>query len=140
MKKLIVAASLCILGSSLAANLHPASADVRVNAGVYSSRGDIDLESQPNVVLVPRTHVYYEDYGPYDVYRYHHTWYVNQGGTWYRASSYHGPFTEVRYERVPQQVVMVPMDYRRHWNSNSNDNNNNGRWNMESSHRRHHRD
>jgi len=115
MKKFIVVASLCILGSSMMAVAHPASADVRVNANLSSGR--IYFDTEPNVVLVPGTQVYYGPYGSSEVFRYRNRWYVNRGDTWYRASSYRGPFYEVSYDRVPRQVVAVPYDYRMQYRS-----------------------
>lgn len=115
MKKVIVVAALCILGSSMLAGAHPASADVRINANV--STGHFYLDSQPNVVLVPGTQVYYTPYGSDEVYQYRNRWFVNRDGMWYRASSYRGPFIEVPDDRVPRQVISVPVDYRQQFRS-----------------------
>jgi hypothetical protein len=138
MKRFIIVASLCILASSVMAVAHPASADIRVNANL--STGHVYFDTQPNVVLVPNTQVYYAPYGNYEVYRYHSHWYANRNGTWFRSSSYRGPYYQTDMDRVPQQVVSVPMDYRqqfndrhhsgwrrshREWDNDNNNNNNN---------------
>ncbi|HKA25253.1 MAG TPA: hypothetical protein VKF80_09745 [Candidatus Eisenbacteria bacterium] len=119
MKKLIVLASLCLLGSTLAVGAQTANADVRVNASIGSGHTGIYFSNEPDVVVVPGTRVYYEDSGPYDVYRYGRMWYVMRNGTWYRASTYRGPFVMINYERVPHQVIVLPVEYRHH---------DNGRW------------
>jgi hypothetical protein len=143
MKRFLVLASLCILGSPMMAVAHPASADVRINANLSSGR--IYLDTEPNVVLVPGTQVYYSPYGSYEVFRYRNRWFVNQNGMWYRASSYRGPFIEVPDDRVPRQVMSVPVEYRQQYrnqnqgwynhhhryhrnngNNDYNNNNNNG--------------
>src|SRR5262245_34772470 len=115
MNTFIVVASLCILGSSMMA-AQPASADVRINANVSSGR-TVYFDTEPTVVLVPGTQVYYGPYGTSEVFRYHNRWYVSRGDTWYRASSYRGPFYQVDYDRVPRQVVAVPYDYRMQYRS-----------------------
>ena len=114
MKRFIIVASLCILASSLAV-AHPASAqELRVNANLGGSH--IYFDTQPNVVLVPNTQVYYAPYGNYEVYRYRNHWYANRNGTWFRSSNYRGPYYQTDMDRVPQPVVSVPMDYRQQFN------------------------
>src|SRR5262249_54273619 len=107
MKRFLVVASLCILASSVMAVAHPASAQIRVNANWDLCH--IFVDTEPNLTLVPGTQVYYAPYGSYEVYRYHNRWYANRGGMWYRAADYDGPYAEVDYDHVPQQVLAVPM-------------------------------
>ena len=115
MTKRILAVSLCVLGLSAAA-VAPSSADVRINASVSSGPARISFESEPDVVVVPGSSVYYYEAPEYDVFRYGRYWYVDRGGTWYRANSYRGPFTVVRVSSVPRSVIVVPASYHRHDN------------------------
>jgi hypothetical protein len=136
MRKLKLLATLGILATSLVvtAPAHAQDVHVRLNTG----GSHIYFGNEPNVVLVPGTRVYYSPYGDDDVYRYRNTWYVNRGGTWYRANSYNGTYYYVRPNRVPYQIMNVPSDwraqYRRdHGRDNDQDNNwNDHQW-------RHHR-
>jgi hypothetical protein len=116
MRKLLVVASLCILGSSIAAGVPKASAEVQINANVHTGHSTISFETEPDVVVVPGTRVYYYEAPSYDVFRYGSGWWVDRGGVWYRASSYRGPFLQVSYQRVPHQVIMMPAEYHRHDN------------------------
>jgi hypothetical protein len=88
------------------------SADVDVHISVPAPP-QIVFRAEPQVVLVPETRVYYvPEASAYDMYRYGSYWYVNNGGYWYRSHAYSGPFTVVAYERVPQQIFSVPVQYR----------------------------
>ena len=89
------------------------SADVNVHVGPRPAPVVV-FEREPDVVLVPRTHVYAVSGLDYDLYRFGAYWYMNDGGYWYRARSYRGPFTSIEYRYVPRSVVVVPAQYRRH--------------------------
>jgi hypothetical protein len=92
-----------------------AAVDVHVNIGTPPPPPTVYFEREPDVVLVPRTHVYYvPKVVDYDVYRVGPHWYVNRDGYWYRANSYRGPFTYVEHRAVPRSVFVVPVEYRHH--------------------------
>ena len=100
-----------------AATWTPASA--RVSADINVHIGDrpapvVVFDREPDVVLVPRSRVYYVDHDGYDLYRYGRYWYINDDGYWFRASSYRGPFLSIAVGRVPRSIVVVPARYRRH--------------------------
>jgi hypothetical protein len=116
MKKLLVVASLCILGASVAAGIPNASAEVQINANIHTGHSSISFEQEPDVVVVPGTRVYYYEAPSYDVYRYGSAWWVDRGGVWYRSASYRGPFVQVTFQRVPHQVIVIPAEYHRHDN------------------------
>lgn len=116
MRKFFVMASLCILGSLVVAGIPNASADVQINANIHSGHSSIYFETQPDVVIVPGTRVYYYEAPSYDVFRYDNAWWVDRAGVWYRARSYRGPFVQVSYQRVPHQVIVMPAEYHRHDN------------------------
>ena len=107
-----------VLGLSLllAATAH---ADTRVAADLNIHLGSrpapvVVFEREPDVVLVPGSRVYAVGGLDYDLFRYGQFWYMNDGGYWYRARNYRGPFGAVRYESVPRQIVMVPDRYHHH--------------------------
>jgi len=114
MKKRILIASLCVLGSYVLAGSH--SAEATVNATVTSGHTTIHFDNQPDVVIVPGSRVYYYEAPSYDVYRYGNVWWVDRGGVWYRATSYRGPFVRASFEVVPRQIVVIPVEYHRHDN------------------------
>lgn len=89
------------------------SADINLHIGDHPAPVVV-FDREPDVVLVPRSRVYYVDHEGYDLYRYGRYWYINDGGFWFRASSYKGPFVGISVGRIPRQVVVVPARYRRH--------------------------
>ena len=93
------------------------AADVSVSLRIGDRyRGsDVYFRSEPRVVVVPGTRVYYVQDYDYDMYRYGRFWYMNSGGNWYRSRTYRGPWIYVGYRSVPVQISYVPQRYRRHW-------------------------
>ena len=90
-----------------------AHVDVHIGVGIPPPPAVV-FEHEPEVVLVPRTHVYYVPSVDYDFYRYGGYWYINRGGYWYRGGSYRGPFVSIGFERVPHEIVVVPGKYHHH--------------------------
>jgi hypothetical protein len=99
----------------------PASSKAETSVGVDINVGDpyrggaIHFRSEPDLVLVPDTRVYYVRDYDHDVYRYGSYWYFIDDGRWYRARTYRGPFAYIHTASVPRSIVMVPASYRRHW-------------------------
>ena len=89
------------------------SADVNIHVGPRPAPVVV-FDREPDVVLVPRSHVYAVSGLDYDLYRFGAYWYMNDGGYWYRARSYRGPFASIEYRYVPRAVTVVPARYRRH--------------------------
>jgi hypothetical protein len=89
------------------------SADVNIHLGSRPAPVVV-FEREPDVVLVPRTSVYFVAGLDYDLYRYGRYWYINDSGYWYRARNYRGPFAMVRFESVPRTIVRLPARYHRH--------------------------
>jgi len=89
------------------------SADINIRLGDRPAPVVV-FEQEPEVVLVPRSRVYYVEHAGYDLYRYGRYWYVNDAGFWFRASSYRGPFVGIEFRHVPRSIVVVPDRYRRH--------------------------
>jgi hypothetical protein len=97
----------------------PAHAQAGVSADVDIHIGNrpapmVVFEREPDVVLVPSTRVYYVGGLDYDLFRYGQYWYINDGGYWYRARNYRGPFAQISFNYVPQSIVVVPARYHRH--------------------------
>jgi hypothetical protein len=77
----------------------------------------VSFNTRPSMALIPNSSVYYVRNDPHlDLYLYGDRWYfVDTNGTWYRAPSWQGPFTSVRTNSVPRDVLTVPSDYRQNW-------------------------
>ena len=119
MKRWTIALAALAVGS-LVAVTGPAQAGTSVGVSIQvgdAYRGaSLDFRSEPDVVVVPATKVYYvQNYGS-DVYRYGKYWYFVESGHWYRARSWRGPFVHVHMNSVPRSVRTVPVNYRRNWN------------------------
>ena len=71
--------------------------------------------TEPDIVVIPGTRVYYIDDYDYDIYRYGSYWYYYYDGGWYRSVDYDGPFYFISYESVPYSIRYVPVRYRHHW-------------------------
>jgi len=84
-------------------------------AGQPYSGPAITFQSPPTVAIIPGTQVSYLRNSDYDMYRYGSDWYMNYNGTWYRGSTYSGPYVSVDATTVPQPITTVPSQYRRHW-------------------------
>jgi hypothetical protein len=113
------ALALVAMGALFATSATWTPASARVSADINVHIGDrpapvIVFDREPDVVLVPRSRVYYVDHDGYDLYRYGRYWYINDDGYWFRASSYRGPFLSIAVGRVPRSIVVVPARYRRH--------------------------
>lgn len=118
MKRLLITAAAF---ASLGMVALPCSSMAGTSVGVSINIGDpyrgaaLHFRSEPDVVLVPDTRVYYVRDYDYDVYRYGSYWYFIDDGRWFRARSYRGPFVYIHASSVPRSIVMVPTRYRRHW-------------------------
>ncbi len=89
------------------------SADINIRLGNRPAPVVV-FDEEPEVVLVPRSRVYYVEHRGYDLYRYGRYWYINDNGYWFRASGYRGPFVGVELRHVPRSITVVPDRYRHH--------------------------
>ena len=91
----------------------------RVRATRVGSRyegSNLRFTSAPSMAVIPDSRVYYlRDESDLDLYRYGNDWYYVDDGTWYRASSWRGPFLAMRSSNVPAEILNVPAGYRRSW-------------------------
>ena len=101
--------------------VHPAlAADIHVGINIGTPPPPpVVIQAPPQLVVVPRTLVYYAPELPYDVFVYYQHYYTYQAGLWYWAADYHGPWFEIDIERVPRRVLAVPVVYYKvppgHW-------------------------
>lgn len=110
-RSLFAFAAAAVLAATISTSAQAADIRVRIGDGDNS----LVFRSEPRVVAVPNTRVYYVQNHDYDLYRYGNYWYYVDDGYWYRASSWRGPFVQVRVSSVPRSVYSVPVRYRRHW-------------------------
>src|SRR5262249_60480370 len=111
-------AALAVAGAFSGTLATTARASVMLNVGVRV--GDPPpppayvFDTEPEVILVPATRVYYVPEQEFDLYRYGRFWYINRDGWWYGSAGYRGPFDYIGYDRVPASVINIPPKYRRH--------------------------
>ncbi|HEV8480689.1 MAG TPA: hypothetical protein VGR66_07820 [Candidatus Eisenbacteria bacterium] len=90
-------------------------ADAAVSANINLSFGNTPryyFARQPRTILIPDTRVYYvSGMDDYDMFQCDGMWYIDDGGYWYRAPSYRGPFVSVSYASVPTVIMNVPSAY-----------------------------
>jgi hypothetical protein len=87
-----------------------AAAEVSVNINLGPP--PIVVAEPPEVVLVPRSQVYFVPHQDIDVFFYGGFYWSPRGDRWYRAKAYNGPWGVVERRRVPSYVTRVPRDYR----------------------------
>jgi hypothetical protein len=118
MRRLLLSVA-ALASLALAAPTRPADAatsvSVSVNIGDPYRGASLHFRSEPDVVLIPSSDVYYARNYDRDLYRHGRYWYFVEDGRWFRARSYRGPFIRVSYSSVPRQVLYVPTRYRRNW-------------------------
>jgi len=104
----------CLLaGAAIAAAMglsEPARAEVSVNINLGPP--PIVVAEPPEVVLVPRSRVYFVPDPHVDVFFYGGYWWSPRGERWYRSRAYNGPWGVVERRRVPRDVIVVPRDFR----------------------------
>ena len=115
-RSLYAIAAAAVLAATVTATANAGtSVDFRVSVGDPYRGATLAFRSEPDVVLVPDTKVYYVRDHDCDLYRYGRYWYFVEDGFWYRSAAWRGPFVHVRTASVPRSVVSVPVKYRRHW-------------------------
>lgn len=116
MRRLVLnlAGGALLLAAGTAEQVHAqASADINLQVGDRPAPVVV-FEREPDVIMIPNSHVYYVTGLDYDLFRFSRHWYLNNGGYWYRARNYRGPFVAVSYTSVPRSILVVPAKYHRH--------------------------
>ncbi|MEK7347289.1 MAG: hypothetical protein AABZ94_00300 [Candidatus Eisenbacteria bacterium] len=115
-RSLYAFAAAAVLAATVTATAHAGtSVDFRISVGDRYDGATLAFRSEPEVILVPDTKVYYVQNRDCDLYRYGRYWYFVEDGFWYRSANWRGPFVHLRTASVPRSVVGVPVKYRRHW-------------------------
>ena len=102
----------CLLvGAAIAATgfMEPARAEVNVNINLGPP---VVIAEPPHLVLVPQSQVYFSPDPQVDIFFYGGYWWSPRGDRWYRATEHNGPWGVIERSRVPQEVIVVPRDYR----------------------------
>lgn len=119
MRRVTVLAGILIAGACLL-QAGPAWADsLSIGVQTDSVSLGINIGGPPQVVVVPGTPVYHAPSVPYNYFVYHHRYYLFHEGMWLSAGQYNGPWTVIAQERVPQPILVVPVNYYKappgHW-------------------------
>jgi hypothetical protein len=79
----------------------------------------VNIGGPPHVVAVPGTPVYQAPSLPYNYFVYRNHYYLFHEGMWLSAAHYNGPWTVIALEKVPQPILIVPVNYYKappgHW-------------------------
>ena len=111
MRSTILAALL--LAGVAALSSAPARAEVSADINIHlGERYPVQFRHAPRVYEVPQSDVYYVPDRGYDMYQCDDRWYINDGGSWYGANSYRGPFLRISYQSVPRRILRMQWGYR----------------------------
>ncbi len=102
-----------LLGALLACGVEKeARAEVSVGVNINLGPPPIVVPEPPELILVPRTQVYFVPGVDFEVFFYNGWWWSPRGERWYRSRLYNGPWHTVERRIVPGPVIRVPRDYR----------------------------
>ena len=100
---------------AVAAPVH-AGTNVNVNLGipvpVVVAPQPVYIEQPPEMVVIPRSNVYFAPGASVDLFFYDNRWWNRRGDRWYRGNSYNGPWVAMGPRYVPVPVYRMPVDYR----------------------------
>lgn len=111
-KGLFVVIGLAVLLVGLFAVVGTNEAAAEVSVSINLGPPPIVVPEPPEVVLVPRSRVYFVPHQDIDVFFYGGFWWSPRGDRWFRARAYNGPWGVVERRRVPAYVTRIPKDYR----------------------------
>ena len=95
-----------------AACVSVAAADVTVNVNLGPPPPPIVVAAPPSLVVVPGVPVVH--YAPsfhVDLFVHDTRWYYPHGGYWYVGPSHRGPWTPIAFAKLPQPIMVVPVQY-----------------------------
>jgi len=87
----------------------PAHSEVNVNVNIGPPPIVIH---EPELIVVPRTMVYYAPAVEVDLFFYRGRWWTRHDGRWFRSRSHNGPWVVAGPRYVPVEIVRMPRDYR----------------------------
>jgi hypothetical protein len=74
----------------------------------------IVVETEPRVVLIPGTEVYYAPDVAANIYVVGGLWYYFHDGHWFHSRSYRGPWAFTEERRLPSGLRRLPPGFRNH--------------------------
>lgn len=78
------------------------------------------ITAEPKMHVIPNTDVYYQRRAPgYDLYQYADRWYLVDDGEWFEGTTWRGPFIAADIPNLPEQVTIIPEEYRKYWEPGS---------------------
>ncbi|NHQ60363.1 BcpO-related WXXGXW repeat protein [Chlorobium sp. BLA1] len=80
----------------------------------------IVIDSRPNFITLRNRGLSVSLGSPYDIIFYGQRYYINQNGTWYRSSSYRGPWSYIRSSNLPYQIRRYSIDDIRRFRDTEN--------------------
>ena len=87
------------------------TAQINIGISIGTPPPPIVIPAPPQMVVIPQTQVSYAPALPYNYFFYAGKYYVSHEGAWFTAPAYHGPWTFVAAERLPQPLLRVPVTY-----------------------------
>jgi len=118
MKRIVYyAAALFLAALPFAAQPAQAAVSVQIHVGDAYRGGSLSFHSEPRVVMVPGSRVYYVRDFDRDLYHFRNHWYFVENGFWYRSKSWNGRFRNVNYRAVPVEIRRLPARYRARWHA-----------------------
>ena len=123
MRNLMALTVLALAGFALNGAPSHAGANVNINVGipvgvavapapVVVAPQPVYVEEPPEMVVIPRSNVYFAPGVNVDLFFYDNHWWNRRGDRWYRGNSYSGPWAAVGPRYVPAPVYRVPANYR----------------------------
>lgn len=101
----------------LAVFLCPSPGHAEVNVNVHIGPPAVVVAAPPELIVVPRTMVYFAPDVEADLLFYGGFWWTPKEGRWFRAKAYKGPWVIVGPRHVPVEIVRLPRGYRRVYSS-----------------------
>lgn len=90
----------------------PTPAFSEVNVNIHVGPPPVIVEEPPELIVVPRTMVYFAPAARADLFFYRGHWWTRHDGRWFRANSYNGPWVVIGPRHVPVEIVRLPREYR----------------------------
>ena len=122
MRYVIVLTTILLAAAGSLLGAIPAQAQISVGINIGSPPPPpppIVVVAPPQLVVVPGSPVYYAPGLSFNYFVYAGRHYTFNEGSWFVAASHGGPWTFVAVEKVPKQVLAVPVAYYKvppgHW-------------------------
>ena len=92
---------------------HPCGVNAELNININIGPPPVYvIPAPPEVVVIPRTYVYYVPNIEVDIIFYQGYWYRPHKEYWYRSMDYNGPWVYIVREKIPVVILNLPLDYR----------------------------